>query len=104
MVGSLVGQGRRIKATSLPGLHMPGVTDTAPPLDSQQVELIGRSLMVGELLPDGLEVALPERDRGINLIVYVSQACCWPTWSGDGIRYCTTVHDGLVVHSGREGA
>lgn len=40
-------------------------------LDPQQVELIGRSLLVGELLRDGLEVALPERDRGIDLIAYV---------------------------------
>jgi hypothetical protein len=50
---------------------MPGVTDTAPSLDTQQLELIGRSLLVGELLRDGLEVALPERDRGIDLIAYV---------------------------------
>ncbi len=40
-------------------------------LDSQQVELIGRNLLVGELLRDGLEVARPERDRGIDLIAYV---------------------------------
>src|SRR2546430_17173377 len=53
---------------------MPGVSRSAsqpPPLDSQQLELIGRSLLVGELLRDGLEVALPERDRGIDLIVYL---------------------------------
>lgn len=50
---------------------MPIVMDTAPPLDTQQLELIGRSLLVGELLRDGLEVALPERDRGIDLIAYV---------------------------------
>lgn len=35
------------------------------------MELIGRILLVGELLRDGLEVALPERDRGIDLIAYV---------------------------------
>ncbi len=52
---------------------MPGVSRSVsePRLDSQQLELIGRSLLVGELLRDGLEVALPERDRGIDLIVYV---------------------------------
>jgi hypothetical protein len=50
---------------------MPSVTDTLPPLDTQQLELIGRTLLVGELLRDGLEVALPERDRGIDLIAYV---------------------------------
>lgn len=53
---------------------MPGVSRAAsqsPPLDSQQLELIGRSLLVGELLRDGLEVALLERDRGIDLIAYL---------------------------------
>lgn len=40
-------------------------------LDSQQIELIGRSLLISELLRDGIEVALPERDRGIDLIAYV---------------------------------
>jgi hypothetical protein len=34
---------------------MPSVMDTAPPLDAQQLELIGRSLLVGELLRDGLK-------------------------------------------------
>jgi hypothetical protein len=40
-------------------------------VDSQQIELIGRNLLVGELLRDGLEVAKPERDRGIDLIAYL---------------------------------
>lgn len=41
------------------------------PLDSQQVELIGRNVLIGELLRDGLEVARPERDRGVDLIAYI---------------------------------
>jgi hypothetical protein len=40
-------------------------------VDTQQVELIGRNLLVGELLLDGLEVARPERDRGVDLIAYL---------------------------------
>jgi hypothetical protein len=40
-------------------------------VDSQQIELIGRNLLIGELLRDGLEVAKPERDRGIDLIAYL---------------------------------
>ena len=40
-------------------------------LDSQQISLIGRNLLVGELLHDGLEVARPERDRGVDLVAYV---------------------------------
>lgn len=40
------------------------------PLDSQQIELIGRNVLIAQLLADGLEVAVPQRDRGIDLIVY----------------------------------
>jgi hypothetical protein len=40
-------------------------------LDTQQIELIGRNLLVGLLLRDGLEIARPERDRGVDLIAYV---------------------------------
>ena len=39
-------------------------------IDSQVVELLGRNRLVDELLRDGLEVALPLRDRGIDLITY----------------------------------
>jgi hypothetical protein len=38
--------------------------------DSQVIELLGRNLLVAELLQAGLEVALPIRDRGIDLIAY----------------------------------
>jgi len=36
--------------------------------DSQVIELLGRNLLVAELLQAGLEVALPIRDRGIDLV------------------------------------
>lgn len=39
-------------------------------LDSQQVELIGRNLLIAQIVADGLEVAVPTRDRGVDLIVY----------------------------------
>lgn len=38
------------------------------PGDSQQVELLGRNRLIDELLRDNLEVAMPIRDRGIDLI------------------------------------
>lgn len=38
--------------------------------DSQVIELLGRNRLVDELLRAGLEVALPIRDRGIDLIAY----------------------------------
>jgi len=34
--------------------------------DSQQVEVIGRSLLIVALTRDGLEVARPERDNGMD--------------------------------------
>jgi len=39
-------------------------------LDGQVVEIIGRNWLVSELYRAGVEVARPERDRGIDLIAY----------------------------------
>lgn len=39
-------------------------------MDTQAIEIIGRNRLVNELLQAGLEVALPLRDRGIDLIAY----------------------------------
>lgn len=41
-----------------------------PELDAQAIELIGRNRLGSELLRAGLEVAVPARDRGIDLIAY----------------------------------
>ncbi len=38
--------------------------------DSQQKEIAGKSFLVSCLIADGLEVATPLRDRGIDLIAY----------------------------------
>jgi hypothetical protein len=43
-------------------------------VDSQRIELLGRNLLVSELIRAGLEVALPLRDRGVDLVVYADQA------------------------------
>jgi hypothetical protein len=40
-------------------------------MDSQTVEIIGRNYLVSALVNDGLEVARPERDRGVDLIAYL---------------------------------
>jgi hypothetical protein len=39
-------------------------------MDSQLIELVGRQRLIAELLQADLEIALPMRDRGIDLIVY----------------------------------
>ena len=40
------------------------------PMDTQTTELLGRNRLMSELLHAGLEVALPARDRGVDLIAY----------------------------------
>jgi hypothetical protein len=41
--------------------------------DSQVVEVVGRNWLVNTLFDAGIEVARPERDRGIDLIAYVDR-------------------------------
>src|SRR5437667_4051303 len=43
-------------------------------MDTQMIEIMGRNRLIDELLRAGLEVALPLRDRGIDLIAYVDLA------------------------------
>lgn len=38
--------------------------------DTQQVEILGRNRLINELVSADLEVALPLRDRGVDLIAY----------------------------------
>lgn len=38
--------------------------------DTQLIELVGRHRLIADLLEAGLEVALPMRDRGVDLIAY----------------------------------
>lgn len=50
-----------------------GLTDVpkAPARDTQVVELLGRNRLVSELLAAGLEVAVPLRDHGIDVVAYL---------------------------------
>jgi hypothetical protein len=41
-----------------------------PTLDSQQVESLGRAALIAQLVGDGLEVAQPDRDAGIDLLAF----------------------------------
>ena len=38
--------------------------------DTQITEILGRNRLISEILQSGLEVAIPQRDRGIDLIAY----------------------------------
>lgn len=44
------------------------------PLDSQQIGIVGKQILIANLLAADLEVAVPIRDRGIDLIVYRDKA------------------------------
>jgi hypothetical protein len=46
-------------------------------LDGQQVESLGRAALTAALVSDGLEVARPERDSGIDLLVYDYRVTPW---------------------------
>jgi hypothetical protein len=39
-------------------------------MDSQQLEIIGRQVLVKSVIEADLEVAMPLRDRGVDLLVY----------------------------------
>jgi hypothetical protein len=43
-------------------------------MDTQIVELLGRNRLIAEILRAELEVALPIRDRGVDLVVYADLA------------------------------
>jgi len=50
--------------------HIPHRPADGEAMDSQQVEIVGRNVLVSALVADGLEVAEPLRDHGIDLIAY----------------------------------
>lgn len=48
----------------------------AKPLDTQIVEILGRNRLISELSRAGFEVAVPLRDRGVDLIAYIDRGSC----------------------------
>jgi hypothetical protein len=55
-------------------------------MDSQIVEMLGRNHLVGELIRFGLEVSLPLRDRGVDLIAYVDLISSVPAFRARPIQ------------------
>ena len=43
------------------------------PIDTQAVEILGRGRLVEELVRAEIEVAIPVRDRGVDLVAYVER-------------------------------
>ena len=55
-------------------------------MDTQVIEIIGRNWLVNELVQAGLEVALPVRDRGIDLIAYADLGTRVPSFTACPIQ------------------
>ena len=49
------------------------MASTASKLDKQLIELAGRNWLASQLQSAGIQVARPERDRGIDLIAYIDR-------------------------------
>jgi hypothetical protein len=41
--------------------------------DTQIVEILGKNFLINQLLLAGVEVAIPVRDAGIDLVVYLNK-------------------------------
>ncbi len=55
-------------------------------MDTQTIEILGRNRLIEELLMAELEVAIPQRDRGIDLIAYVELASVTSTFAAVPIQ------------------
>jgi hypothetical protein len=67
--------------------------------DSQVVELLGRNRLIEELLLARLEVALPLRDRGIDLIAYADLAARVETFAACPIQMKASSDTAFGLHS-----
>lgn len=62
--------------------------------DGQLVELAGRNWLVSQLIQGGIEVARPERDRGVDLIAYIET----PDFVACRIQVKVSSGSAFVVH------
>lgn len=67
-------------------------------LEPQIVELLGRHLLIGELLKAGLEVAIPIRDRGVDLITYSDLTAHTPRFTACPIQMKASSVEGFGIN------
>lgn len=67
-------------------------------MDTQSVEIIGRNSLVDQLLRAGLEVALPLRDRGVDLLVYSDLSEDRPDFQARPIQMKASSERGYGIH------
>lgn len=66
-------------------------------IDPQIVELLGRQRLIAELLTDGLEVAVPVRDRGVDLIAYADLSQQVSQFASKPIQMKASTTSGFVI-------
>ena len=67
-------------------------------IDPQVVELLGRNKLVSDPLRAGLEVALPMRDRGIDLIAYLDLRPKFQTFVARPIQMKAALHSSFSIN------
>ena len=63
-------------------------------VDSQLIELVGRNWLMSQLQQAGVEVAKPERDRGVDLIAYLEH----PRFVACPIQLKVSSKSGFVIY------
>jgi hypothetical protein len=66
-------------------------------MDGQVVEILGRQRLIADLLRAGLEVALPIRDHGIDLIAYADRESDTTGFRGCPIQMKASVARSFVI-------
>jgi hypothetical protein len=67
-------------------------------MDSQQVEILGRNRLIGELVAADIEVALPLRDRGVDLVAYMDLGSQTAVFAGCPIQMKAASTRSFSVH------
>jgi hypothetical protein len=67
-------------------------------MDTQQVEILGRNRLINELIAADLEVALPLRDRGVDLIAYADLGSQTAVFTGCPIQMKASSAQYFGVH------
>lgn len=62
------------------------------------MELLGRNRLIGELLKAGIEVAIPIRDRGTDLILYLDKDFAHGRFSGVPLQIKCSTQSGFGIH------
>jgi len=66
-------------------------------IDPQIIELLGRNKLISEILRSGLEVSIPVRDRGIDLIAYTDISDRTDKFIAKPIQMKASLRESIIV-------